>query len=72
MPMQEEIADKLREELEILEEEYVTLDGKLVKPSTCYRLETDPPHILYNTNCPENLKSKVEAILLKHTEKKIQ
>lgn len=67
MPMPDVLYNKLQEELQNLDAEYVQLDGQLIKPSKCYRLETNPPHVLYNTNCPDNLRSKVEAILLKYS-----
>lgn len=56
----------IQQELNELENEPVLLDGKLIKPSQCYRLSGTPPHVLYNTNCPEHLMDKIEAILLKH------
>ncbi|MEP7277705.1 MAG: hypothetical protein ABI813_03590 [Bacteroidota bacterium] len=56
----------IRQALDHLEENPVLLNGKLIKPSQCYRFSTDPPRILYNTNCPEDLMGKIEAILLQY------
>lgn len=52
-----------------LDKEKVDLDGIQVLPSQCYRLETDPPHILFNTNCPDSVRQKVEEILSNYTDK---
>ncbi len=53
-------------ELNDLDNEMVTVDGSQLKPSQCYHFETDPVHLLFNTNCPEALKQKVTAIISKH------
>lgn len=53
-------------ELEALDKEWIPVDGVMLKPSQCYRFETDPLHLMFNTNCPDELKQKVEAILHKH------
>jgi hypothetical protein len=54
--------------LEELDKEKIEVEGKFLKPGQCYHLGIDPPHILYNTNCPDSLKQKIEAILLKYKE----
>lgn len=56
----------IQEALNQLDDTMVLLNGKLVKPSQCYHASTNPFHVLYNTNCPEALKAKVEAILSKY------
>ncbi len=58
-------AGLIQQALNELEQEPVLLGGKLVKPSQCYRFSATPPHVLYNTNCPDQLMEKIEAILLK-------
>jgi len=58
--------ENLVHELEALENELVPVDGILLKPSQCYRFETDPVHLMFNTNCPDALRKKVQAILHKH------
>ena len=55
--------------LQKLDKDTVMLDGKLVKPSTCYRLAGNPPAVIYNTNCPEDLMEKIESILQEHRNK---
>ncbi len=55
-------------ELESLDEKPVLLDGKPVKASGCYRLSGNPPQVIYNTNCPEELKQQVETIISKYRE----
>ena len=56
----------LQEELQQLDEELVLMVDQLVKPSSCYRFSGNPPHVLYNTNCPEALMEKIESILSKY------
>ena len=58
--------DILVSELNELDNEVVEIDGTALKPSQCYHFETDPVHLLFNTNCPEALKQKVNAIIAKH------
>ena len=58
---------RLREELHALDNETIEIEGKPFRPSQCYRFETDPAHILFNTNCPESLREKVQSILSKYT-----
>ena len=59
--------EKVKAELEKLDQEHVELDGKKLKPSQCYRLDLDPLHILFNTNCPDALREKVQTILSRYT-----
>lgn len=56
----------IQQALTELEEQPVLLGGKLVKPSQCYRFSATPPHVLYNTNCPDELMEKIETILSKY------
>jgi hypothetical protein len=60
------IIDSIRAELNRLDGEMVRVDDRLLKPSQCYRIELDPVHILFNTNCPDDLRSKVQSILSKY------
>jgi hypothetical protein len=53
-------------ELNELDKEMVTIDGVRLKPSQCYHFGTDPVHLLFNINCPDQLKEKVNAIIAKH------
>jgi hypothetical protein len=56
---------RLQKELEQLDTEWVEIEGRKIKPSQCYHVDLDPLHVLFNTNCPDDLKQKVEAILSK-------
>ena len=58
--------DILVSELNELDNEVVEIDGTVLKPSQCYHFETDPVHLLFNTNCPDTLKQRVNAIIAKH------
>jgi len=58
--------EQLTAELQELDKELVEIDGVHLKPSQCYHFEADPAHILYNTNCPDSLKQKIDGILAKH------
>lgn len=49
-----------------LDRQLVMVDGRMMKPSQCFRYETAPLHYMFNTNCPEELKQQVEAIFKKH------
>lgn len=60
------ILKQLKLELNALDNDPVEIDGSRIKPSQCYRFEVDPVHVMFNTNCPDSLKQKVEAILSKH------
>jgi len=59
--------EKMKRELGELERQFVNIDGKKIKPSQCYRFDVDPVHLLFNTNCPESLKQKIQAIISKYT-----
>ncbi len=58
---------RVQEELSRLDGETIEVDGVHLKPSQCYRLGTSPAHVLFNMNCPDSLKARVEAILQKYT-----
>lgn len=57
---------ELLEELMALDSQAVDLDGKSLKASQCYHWESDPAHLLFNTNCPSDLRKKVESIIAKY------
>lgn len=61
------ISNELRDELMALDREAIEIDGARLKPSQCYRLEMNPPHVLFNINCPDELKQKLQSILSKYT-----
>jgi len=56
----------LQQELDELENQLIMLDGKMIKPSQCYRFSVNPPYVLYNTNCPDKLMEQIEGILVKY------
>lgn len=60
------IMDSIKAELDGLDKSMVRIDGRELKPSQCYRIELDPVHVLFNTNCPDDLRVKVESILSKY------
>lgn len=62
-----DMLEKVKAELCELDRHLVEIGGKKLKPSQCYRFEADPAHILFNTNCPEDLKQKIQAILSKYS-----
>ena len=59
----------LKAELKKLDKETLLVNGKKLKPSQCYRLTENPTNFLFNTNCPENLKDKLNWILNKYMAK---
>ncbi len=60
---------KIKLELEELDHEPVSVDGKPLKASQCYRFQLHPVHMLFNTNCPDTLREKVQTILHKYSPK---
>ena len=66
-PLSPLIMERIRNELYELDTDLVDVEGKQLKPSQCYRFETDPLHVMFNTNCPEKLRVRVEEILAKYT-----
>ena len=58
---------QVQNELRALDKHNIEVDGKQLKPSQCYRVGVSPAHILFNTNCPDSVKQKVQAILSKYT-----
>lgn len=62
-----EILEKVKAELGELDLHLVEIDGVKLKPSQCYRFEADPAHVLFNTNCPDGLKQKIQSIFSKYT-----
>ncbi|MEI9947160.1 MAG: hypothetical protein WDN26_23460 [Chitinophagaceae bacterium] len=57
---------KLVTELNDLDLQPLMVEGKMIKPSQCFRYETDPLHFMFNTNCPDELKERVNAIFGKY------
>ncbi|HKZ67488.1 MAG TPA: hypothetical protein VJ111_14075 [Chitinophagaceae bacterium] len=61
-----DILSKVKAELGELDRNFVEINGKKLKPSQCFRFDADPVHVLFNTNCPEGLKQKIQDILSKY------
>ena len=58
--------ERIKSELSQLDLEMVEADGVQLKPSQCYHFGIDPLHVLFNTNCPDELKQKVQDIISRH------
>ena len=58
--------EKLMTELKALDQGSVEVSGKQLKPSQCYYYDVSPPYVLFNTNCPDSLRSRVQQILGKY------
>jgi hypothetical protein len=67
MPLHPDLVNKLQTELNDLDRELVKIDGHIMKPSQCYRFSAEPMHVLFNTNCPDTLKERVNAIIAKYS-----
>ncbi|HMH32513.1 MAG TPA: hypothetical protein VK543_05755 [Puia sp.] len=49
-----------------LDNHALDIHGEQLKASQCYHFGSNPPHLLFNTNCPQDLKQKVTAIIKKY------
>ena len=58
--------DKIAEELNDLDRFVINIHGIKLSPSQCYRFIPDPPHLLFNANCPSSLSLKIQAIVEKY------
>ena len=58
--------EKIKAELSELDRETVNADGIALKPSQCYHFESNPLHVLFNTNCPDALRQKVQDIISRY------
>jgi hypothetical protein len=65
-PVDQAILDKVKAELNELDHQLVDVEGNQLKPSQCYHFDTSPLHVLFNTNCPDSLKEKINSILSKY------
>ena len=61
MPLPKQTIDQIKSELDALNNSWQDADK-------CFHFETDPPHVLFNTNCPDALQTRVRSILAKYTE----
>ena len=67
MAIPRHLINQIHKELEIINQEWVDVRGSKLKAGNCYRFEVDPPHVLFNENCPEDLQTRVRNILSKYT-----
>ena len=59
--------ETIRRKLNELDEEVVAVDGGIfLKPSQCYHLSFHPYNLLFNTNCPEIIRKRVEEIFRRY------
>jgi hypothetical protein len=58
--------DHLRDDLNLLNKEWRDIEGSPLSANQCYHFETDPPHFLFNMNCPDNLRHELNDLLLKY------
>jgi hypothetical protein len=65
-PLSNSIIENIKADLSELDRIEVDVEGRQLKPSQCYRFGLNPVHVLFNTNCPDDLKEKVRAILSKY------
>jgi hypothetical protein len=63
---QDKILTQLQAELDALDNDPIEVDGQQMKASQCYHLDVSPAHVLFNTNCPDTLKEKINRILAKY------
>ena len=63
---EQSVIDQLKAELNELDNELVNVEGNRLKASQCYHFDVSPLHVLFNTNCPDTLREKVNAILSKY------
>ena len=61
-----ELEQKIKAELATLNRSYIEVNGRLMTPDSCYYFDAHPPHVLYNTNCPEGLKKRIKEIISKY------
>ncbi len=62
----EQLRKEIINELALLDTDLVDAGGIMLKPSQCYRIESNK--LLYNANCPDSLKQKIEQILSRFPE----
>ena len=58
--------DNLRDDLDQLNKDWRDIEGSPLSASQCYHFESDPPHFLFNLNCPDNLRQELNSLLFKH------
>ena len=62
----QESLNSLLAELKSLDQGLIEVGGKLLKPSQCFHYDISPPYVLFNTNCPDSLRSRITQIMTKY------
>lgn len=52
----------IKEAMEELGKQSFIIDGKPLEACQCYYYSLNPPHVLFNDNCPELLKENIRSI----------
>ena len=54
--------DAIKGAMEALGNNTITVDGVETQANRCYYFSLNPPHVLFNDNCPESLKESILSI----------
>lgn len=54
--------DAIKGAMEALGNNTVVVDGVVTQACKCYYFSLNPPHVLFNDNCPETLKETIRSI----------
>ena len=65
-PIDHSLVARLKAELDDLDREFIEIDGVRLKPSQCYHFGMQPLHVLFNTNCPDDLKERITELISKY------
>lgn len=57
---------QIRAALADIERGWVEVNGRLMKPSQRYRFDEDPVAVIFNTNCPEQLRKNIQSIIRRY------
>jgi len=66
MDILKEPFDSLRDELDALNRDWRDIEGSPLSATQCYHFESNPPHFLFNVNCPASLEQKLKDLLTKY------
>lgn len=62
----EQTAEQIKKALDALDGRSITVGDARLAPSQCYRYSLDPLHLLFNTNCPDDLRHEVNAVFARY------
>jgi hypothetical protein len=60
------IIANIKAELDELDNYRIDVHGKRFIASQCYRFFVNPVVVLFNSNCPESIKQKVQSIVSRY------